>query len=118
MTERSREQIIIDALTVERGKLEKRMNKIKTLLSADPLLELIEVRKAVVALDLKTPAGLEELGKLAAKEKECLAAIERRQKMDYVKQSNIQFDLEMEIASIDRIISSYAAKQWIRGLHE
>ena len=110
MTERSREQIIIDALTVERGKVEKRMNKIKALLSADPVLELLEIRKAAVALDLKTPEGREELVKLASREKECLDALERRQKMDYVKQSNIQFDLEMEIASIDRMISSYSVK--------
>ena len=108
--ERSAEQIAIDALTVERAKVQKRLDKIKADLDASPWIDVMNVRQAVASLDLKTAAGRKELERLAEEGSKHLTALRRIQRMDIVKQTDKQFDLEMEIQSIDRMLVNHQLK--------
>lgn len=105
--ERSAEQIAIDALTVERSKVQKRLDKIKADMDAAPWRDLFRVRQEASQLDLKTAAGRKELERLAEEEGKYLAAMKRVQNRDIVKLSDKAFVLEMEVESIDRMILAH-----------
>lgn len=113
---RGSDQIIVDALTIEQGKLKKQLDKFKADLDATPWVDIQAVRTAASKLDLKTASGLSELECLAKEEKKHLATFERIQKIDRVKLNSTCLRLELEIQTIGGLISSHSGRIAIRKL--
>jgi predicted nuclease with TOPRIM domain len=95
---------MVDALKVEKANLQRRLIKIKATMEEDPLGELFELHKKFAELDSSKPCYLEELTKLAEKEKKLKPAIERRKKFDFSKAIDIEVNVSMEIETIDHLI--------------
>lgn len=114
--DRSSDQIIVDALTVERSKVQKRLDKVKAELDATPWIDIHSIRVAASKLDLKTEAGRLELERLAKEEAIHLAIFRRVQRIDRVKLSTSCLSLTMEIQTITGLIDAHSGHIAIRKL--
>lgn len=103
MTPRSRDEIVLTALKVERSKLVKRLERLKKIRrpDPDPTNELMAVYQEFKGIDIRTPQGEAKLAELAKREKAALAAIERASKRDFSRDIEEEVALEFEIREID-----------------
>lgn len=102
---RSSDQILVDALSAEKARLSRRLEKLKAIRAADPLGELLALHAEAAGLDFKTKEGLAKLSSLAEREKVARAALDKQHKRDTFKDMDEQMCLEVEIGSIDTQIS-------------
>lgn len=101
MEPRSRDKILVDALTAERARLSRRLEKLKAILKADPLGDLLALHREAAGIDFKTKEGLAKLTALADRERAARAALEKQRKRDTFKDMDEQTTLEIEIGAID-----------------
>lgn len=102
---RSSDQILVDALRLERARLSRRLEKLKAIQADDPLGELLQVHQEAVGIDFNTKEGLAKLTALAERETVARAALEKQRKRDTFKVITEQTTLEIEIGNIDTQIS-------------
>lgn len=98
---RSSDQILVDALSAEKARLSRRLEKLKAIRDADPLGELLALHAEAAGLDFKTKEGLAKLSSLAEREKVARAALDKQRKRDTFKDITEQTNLEIEIGEID-----------------
>lgn len=98
---RSSDQILVDALRLERARLSRRLEKLKAIRDADPLGELLQLHKEAVGVDFNTKEGFAKLTDLAERETVARAALEKQRKRDTFKDMDEQINLEIEIGEID-----------------
>lgn len=94
-------QIIHDALICERKTLVGREAALAAQLKGGSGVELLELQQAFLTLDSTDPDFHKVLGRMAAKEKELLADIDRRLSMDYMAVLDEHTAVTLEIDSIN-----------------
>ncbi|WP_429169355.1 hypothetical protein [Aeromonas hydrophila] len=105
MEPRSRDKILVDALTAERARLSKRLAKLKGIRASDPIKKILELHKEAEGLDFKTKEGMAKLGELADRETAARAELAKIQKRDYLKDIEEETTIEFEIGQIDSELS-------------
>lgn len=101
MGPRHSDQILLDALVAEKARLSRRLQKLKAILDANPLEDLLQLHKQAAGLDLRSPGSHKQLAELAAKEQVLTGVIDRHYKRDRVKDITELTNLEVEISEID-----------------
>lgn len=105
MEPRSSDQILIDALTAERSRLSRRLEKLKGVRASDPLETLLEIHMEFAGIDLNNPNDLSKLGKMAERENAARVELAKIQKRDLLKDIEEETTIEFEIGQIDSELS-------------